>query len=172
MDDTITGDISQISQSTQAFGQDLQNLGNLWDMTNLSNLGSPLALVQRIVQVVGVVPIISLTFLAEGVPESVVVNLDNPKVSVEDSAQKLMYKAMTKITGDNLTQILQILGVKTAGINTMADLLNPYKLFPNSFQTLTTPTANGSTNIYVNSNGDVNTLLVQQLPPYVLSSTV
>lgn len=172
MDNTITGDISQISLSTQAFGNDLKNLGNLWDMTNLNNLGSPLALVQRIVNVVGVIPVISLTFLAEGVPESVVVNLDNPKVSVEDSAQKLMYQAMTKIKGDNLAQILKVLGVTTAGINTMADLLNPYKLFPNSFQTLTTPTADGPSNIYVDSNGDVNTRLVQQLPPYVLSSTV
>ena len=172
MDNTITGDISQISLDTVSFGQDLKNLGNLWDMTNLSNLGSPLALVQRIVNVVGVIPVISLTFLAEGVPESVVVNLDNPRVSVDDSAQKFMYTAMTKITGSNLSQILQILGVTTAGINTMADLLNPYKLFPNSFQTLTTPTANGPSNIYTNSNGDVNTNLVQQLPPYVLSSTV
>ena len=169
---SITGDITQISLDNVAFGQDLANLGNLWDMTNLNNLGSPLALAQRLVTVVGNVPIISLTFLGAGVPESVVVNLDNPRASVDDSAQRAMYTAMTQITGNNLTQILQILGVTTVGITTMADLLNPYKLFPNSFQSLTVPTAQGSRPIYTNTTGDVNTTLIQLLPPYILSSTV
>jgi hypothetical protein len=141
-------------------------------MTNLDNLGSPLALAQRLVNVVGNVPIISLTFLAAGVPESAVINLDNPNISVTDSAQRAMYEAMTNITGDNLAQILQILGVTTTGIETMADLLNPYKLFPNSFQSMTVPTIDGLRPIYTNSQGDVNTNLVQQLPPYILSSTV
>ena len=172
IDNSVTGDIAQVSTDPAAFGKDLQNLGNLWDMNNLDNLGSPLALVQRLVSVVGSVPIISLTFLAAGVPESVVVNLDNPKISVDDSAQRAMYTAMTKITGDNLTQILQIFGVTTVGIDTMADLLNPYKLFPNSFQTLTVPTASGSQKIYTDGQGDVNTTLVQLLPPYILSSTI
>ena len=172
VDNSITGDISQVSTDPAVFGQDLKNLGNLWDMNNIDNLGSPLALVQRLVNVVGTVPVISLTFLAAGVPESVVVNLDNPNISVDDSAQRAMYTAMTQITGDNLTQILQILGVTTVGINTMADLLNPVKLFPNSFQTLIVPTSIGSQNIYTNSQGDVNTTLVQSLPPYILSSTI
>ena len=172
VDNSITGDISQVSTDPAVFGQDLKNIGNLWDMNNLDNLGSPLALVQRLVNVVGSVPVISLTFLAAGVPESVVVNLDNPNISVDDSAQRAMYTAMTQITGDNLTQILQILGVTTVGITTMADLLNPVKLFPNSFQTLVVPTSIGSQNIYTDNQGDVNTTLVQSLPPYILSSTI
>lgn len=171
-DNSITGDISKITTNTVAFGNDLKKLGNLWDMNNLDNLGSPLALARRIVGVVGAVPVITLTFIAAGVPDSVVVNLDNPSASVDDSAQKAMYNAMTQITGNNLSQILQILGVTTPGITTMADLLNPYKLFPNSFQTLTAPTTTGPTKIYTNSTGSVNTTLVQKLPPYVLSSTV
>ena len=171
-DNSITGDITQVSLDTAAFGKDLANLGYLWDMTNLDNLGSPLALAQRLVNVVGNIPIISLTFLAAGVPESAVVNLDNPKISVTDAAQRAMYTAMTQITGNDLTQILKILGVTTVGITTMADLLNPYKLFPNSFQTLTVPTAKGSRPIYTNSQGDVNTTLIQLLPPYILSSAV
>jgi hypothetical protein len=170
--DSITGDITQVSLDNVAFGKDLANLGYLWDMTNLDNLGSPLALAQRLVNVVGNVPIISLTFLGAGVPESVVVNLDNPKASVDDAAQRAMYTAMTQITGNDLTQILQILKVTTVGITTMADLLNPYKLFPNSFQSLIVPTAKGSRPIYTNSTGDVNTTLIQLLPPYILSSTV
>ena len=95
-----------------------------------------------------------------------------PNATVTDSVQKTMYLAMTQITGNALTQILQLLGVTTAGITTMADLLNPVKLFPNSFQTLTVTTKNGPRAIYTNSTGSVNTNLIQSLPPYVLSSTV
>lgn len=171
-DNMTSGDITKVSLATEAFGQDLANLGNLWNLADLDNLGSPLALVRQIVNVVGTIPVISLTFIAAGVPEEVVINLDDPQSSVSDSAQKSMYLAMTQITGDALQQILDLLGVQTAGITTMADLLNPVKLFPTSFQTLTVPTKNGSRAIYTNSSGSVNTNLIQSLPPYVLSSTV
>jgi hypothetical protein len=53
----------------------------------------------------------------------------------------------------------------------MADLLNPYKLFPNSFQTLTVIGTNGvSQNIYLNSSGAVNSTLLASLPTVAVSS--
>jgi hypothetical protein len=171
-DNSITGDITKVNLATGAFGQDLKNLGQLWDLANLDNLGSPLALVQRLYSVTGTFPALSLTFIAEGVPSEAVVNLDNPTASITDTAQRALYVAMTKVTGNLLAQVLQIFKVTTTGIETMADLLNPYKLFPLSFQSLTTPTTVGSRAIYTNSTGSVNTNLVQILPPYVLSSTV
>jgi hypothetical protein len=79
---------------------------------------------------------------------------------------------MLTVTGNTLAQILKLLKVTTENINTLADLLNPFKLFPNSFQTLTVPTAKGSRPIYTDSQGDVNTTLIQLLPPYILSSAV
>lgn len=170
MDNTVTGDITTVNLATDAFGQDLKNLGNLIDLSDLGNLGSPLALVQRLISIVGAVPVITLVFIAEGVPADVVVNLDDPNISVSDSAQKAMYTAMTKITGDNLTQILQIFGVTTVGIETMADLLNPYKLFPSCFQSMTVVTVDGPLAIYTDSTGDVNARIVSLLPPYVMST--
>jgi hypothetical protein len=75
---------------------------------------------------------------------------------------------MTKITGPELSQILALLKVTTKGIVTMADLLNPVKILPNSFNTLTTPTANGLRGIYINNTGTVNSLLKTQLPASVM----
>ena len=46
------------------------------------------------------------------------------------------------------------------------------KLFPTSFQSLTTPTKYGPRAVYINSAGSVNTSLQTQLPPYVISSLV
>ena len=113
-----------------------------------------------------------MTFIGAGVPGDVVVNLDNPQYTVDDSVQKTMYLAMTQITGDALQQVLDLLGVTTKGLTSMADLLDPVKTLPNSFQSLTVTTKNGTRAIYTNAAGAVNTNLIQSLPAYVLSSTV
>lgn len=166
----ITGDITAVNLATSPFASDMAKLGNLINLNNLGDLGSPLALVQRIVEISGNIPILSVYFIAAGVPEEIVFNITNPEVSVTDSAQKLMYEAMTMMTDDTLTQVLQVLNVTTPNINSVADLLNPVKLFPNSYQSLTAPTANGPRAIYINSEGTVNSALATELPAYVLSN--
>jgi len=172
MNSMITGGITNVNINTSAFGTDLTNLGVLINLANLNNFGSPLALVQQLYRVSGTIPVLSVAFIAAGVSQDVVLNLTNPTVTVVDSAQRLMYRAMTQIVGTDLAQILSVLQVTTVGIETMADLLNPLKLFPNSFQTLTAPTKYGPVPIYVNGEGSVDTTLIRQLPPYVTSSLV
>jgi hypothetical protein len=172
MNSMITGGITNVNSATTAFGTDLAKLGRLINLKNLGNFGSPLSLVQQLYTLSGIVPALSVAFVAAGVSLDIVLNLTNPTVTVTDTAQRLMYQAMTKITGNDLTQILTVLGVTTVGIETMADLLNPLKLFPNSYRSLTVPTKHGPVAIYINATGSVNTALIRQLPPYVVSSTV
>jgi type IV secretory pathway VirB2 component (pilin) len=172
MNSMITGGITNVNLATGPFGTDLKNLGRLINLQNLGNFGSPLALVQQIYTVTGTVPFLTQAFTAAGISIDIALNITNPTASVTDSVQRLMYQAMTTITGDQLTQILTILGVTTTGIMTMADLLNPLLLFPNSYQSLTAPTATGPVAIYLDSTGAVNTTLSTQLPAYVLSSLV
>ena len=172
MNSMITGSISTINLATGPFGTDLVNLGRLIDLANLTNFGSPLALVQQLYSITGTIPTLSVAFINAGISTDIALNLTSPTVSVIDSTQRLMYQAMTQITGDDLTQILTVLGVTTVGITTMADLLNPLKLFPNSYQSLTAPTANGPVAIYVDGTSAVNTNLISLLPPYVVSSLV
>ena len=168
----ITGSVTTINLSTTAFGNDLKNLGQLINLRNLNNFGTPLALVQQLFAVSGTVPVLSVAFVRAGIPQDIVANLTNPAASTTDAIQRVMYQAMTQITGSELSQLLQVLGVTTIGITTAADLLNPLKLFPNSFQSLTAPTANGPAVIYQDSAGSINTQLIQLLPPYVVSSLV
>jgi hypothetical protein len=172
MNSMITSGVTAVNLATTAFGTDLQNLGQLINLKNLANFGSPLALVQQLFAIAGTIPTLTVSFISIGVPEEVVVNLTNPTVTVIDSVQRLMYQAMTQITGNDLAQILSVAGVTTVGINTMADLLNPLKLFPNSYQSLTAPTANGPVAVYLDSFGSINSQLTQLLPPYVVSSLV
>jgi len=172
MNSMISGSVTSVNPATSIFGSDLKNLGRLINLQNLNNFGSPLALVQQLYALGGIVPTLSTAFIVEGISTDIVLNLTSPTVSVTDKIQHQMYTAMTKVTGDALTQILTVFGVTTVGITTMADLLNPLKLFPNSYQSLLAPTANGPVAIYVNSAGSVNTTLTTQLPPYVVSSLV
>jgi hypothetical protein len=172
MNNMITGGVSAVNLATQAFGQDLQNLGRLINLSDLGNFGTPLSLVRQLYATTGTIPILAVAFIQAGVPQDVVLNISNPTVSVLDSTQRLMYQAMTQITGSDLAQILSVLQVTTLGITNMADLLNPIKLFPNSFQSLTAPTADGPRAIYVDVSGSVNTNLITQLPPYVVSSLI
>jgi len=76
---------------------------------------------------------------------------------------------MTKITGEELAQILRLLRVSTPGIATMADLLDPVKILPRSYNTLTAPTSNGLRGIYINEAGAVNSRLETELPASVLA---
>jgi len=168
----ITGSVSTINLATEAFGSDLQNLGQLINLRNLGNFGSPLALVQQLFAVAGTVPVLLVAFVNAGISEEIVLNITNPTTAITDAIQRVMYQVLTQLTGSELSQLLQVLGVTTVGITTAADLLNPLKLFPNSFQSLTAPTANGPVAVYIDSTGSINTQLTQLLPPYVISSLV
>ena len=171
MNNTISGGITSVNKCTTPWSQDLAKLGSLMNLATLSDLGAPLTLVKQLNSLGGISSDITLAFANAGVSIDTIVSLNRTDATASVTDQKAMYNAMTKITGTALTQALQVLGVTTPNINTMADLLNPYKLFPNSFQTLTVTGTNGvSQNIYLNSSGSVNSTIKSTLPTVALSS--
>lgn len=149
MDNLVTGSLTEVNLATKAFGDDLSNAGQYINLADLANYGSPLALIQQISQRAGTISPLIGPLTDVGVNENIVLNLADADTIITDSVQKLMYKALQNVTGDKLTEILQILDVWTPNINTLADLLNPAVMFPNSYPSLTTPTANGSVAIYI-----------------------
>lgn len=166
-DNLSTGGISSITQAFSAFGADLAQLGFLISLNNLNNLGNPAAILEQIAAVSSTTPALNTALLTVGIPAAAI---DNPSVAnFTDQQQHLIYVAMTQITGTELQQILNLLRVTTPGIMTMADLLNPIKIFPRSYNTLTAPTANGLRGIYINSAGAVNSNLETELPASVLA---
>lgn len=167
----VSGGITDVNICTELWGQDLQALGGLIDLSNLAELGTPLALIKQLAAIGGITPDLSVAFANAGVSQDTVVKFISPDVTATDIDQKAMYNAMTQITGTVLTQVLTLFGVTTPNINTMADLLNPYKIFPNSFQSLTVTGVNGVTqNIYVDSAGTVNSTVKQYLPKVALNT--
>ena len=160
MDSVITGGFNQVSEAFGSLGGDLGNLGNLINMNNLENLGSPAALVKQLTDVGGLVPSVNNVLKEAGLSTGQITNLVSGNLGgLTDSANKALYEGMTRITGSELDQVKNILGVTTPNIGTMADLLNPIKILPNSFPTLTMPTPDGLRGIYTDLGGSVNTNL-------------
>lgn len=165
-DNIITGGFINLTEAFGAVGQDLLKLGELIDLANLNNLGSPAALLRQLDSQGNLPPGVATALLAAGVPQETISDVNT--VVFTPAVEKLCYQAMTQVKGADLKQVLKLLNVKTAGLETMADLLNPVKILPNSYITLTAPTVNGIRGVYVDTAGSVNTNLETTLPASVL----
>lgn len=173
MNSLITGNLSDTTLAMGTFGADLTKLGQLIDLDNLGNFGSPAALLRQLITLTNLTPALSTALTQAGLDEASIGNLTDPDINVDINVQRLAYIGMQNITGTDLEQVLVIFGVTTANITTMADLLNPVKIFPNSFPSLTVRTYNQDATsvlraIYDNSQGVVNSKLLIYLPQYVL----
>ena len=84
-----------------------------------------------------------------------------------DTLQKRAYPALVNVTGSCLQDVLDILDCTLPNITTMADLLNPQKLFPTSYPSLTLPTPDGPVLIY-----DNNDAVSSSLAPILNSGTL
>ena len=174
MNSLITGNLSDVTLAMGTFGADLANLGQLIDLDNLGNFGSPAAVFRQLATLTNITPALNTALTQAGLDEASIDDLTNPSVNVDTNVQRLAYIGMQNITGTALEQVLAIFGVTTANIATMADLLNPVKIFPNSFPSLTVRTYNQDTTsvlraIYDNSQGTVNSKLLIYLPKFVLT---
>jgi hypothetical protein len=174
MNSLITGNLSDVTLAMRAFGTDLAALGQLIDLDNLGNFGSPAALLQRLASLTNLTPGVSNALIQAGIDQVNINDIVNPNVNVTDNIQRLAYQGMLKVTGTELEQVLAVLRVRTPNINNMADLLNPVKIFPNSYPSLTVRTYNQDTStvlraIYDNNQGAVNSKLLIYLPRYVLT---
>jgi len=181
MDNLTTANISSMTTDLPSYGVDLANQGNLWSMKKLDLYGTPAGLLQQISSLAGIkartVPDLQNALLAQGLSATDIANLVNDnRVGLNkpngltpnefDKLQISIYNAMANVSGDALTQILDILGVTTPNVNTLADLLNPVIMFPLSYASLQTPSPNGAIPIF-NSTGAVNSNITPIVNSYL-----
>jgi len=173
MNSLITGNLSDATLAMRSFGTDLTALGQMIDLDNLGNFGSPAALLRRLATLTNITPGVSNALTQAGINQANINDIVDPNVNVADNLQRLAYLGMLNVTGTDLEQVLAVFGVKTPNINTMADLLNPVKIFPNSYPSLTVRTYSQDTSsvlraIYDNNQATVNSKLLIYLPQYIL----
>jgi len=185
MNNLISADIAQINLAFPAFGADLANIGCAIKFTRLERIGTPAGLLQNLAEcgnmLNGSTPCVTAALKSEGLTDQDISDLVNNNVqslynqngltqNQFDTLQKLAYPALLNVTGDCLTDVLSILDTTTPGILTMADLLNPVKLFPTSFSSLTLPTPNGPLLIY-DTTGAVNSVIAPTLNSGAITPT-
>jgi hypothetical protein len=174
MNSLITGSLTDVTLAMETFGADLTALGNLIDLDNLGNFGSPAALLRQLTTLTGISPGVQSALVEAGLTDDSISQLTDSSVNVSDTYQRLAYLGMTNVTGTDLTQVLAVFGVTTSYIKTMADLLNPAKIFPNSYPSLTVRIYNQNITsvlraIYDNNQATVNSKLLSYLPQFVLT---
>jgi hypothetical protein len=186
MNSLITGNLTDVNLAMGAFGQDLANLGFLIDLANLGNFGLPSTVFRQLATVTNLTPRITLALKQVGFTTIEIEQIPDASVTLTDTQEAKLYRAMLLVTGQALQQVCNILritlpvaGVNTTqpqnpGLETMADLLNPVKIFPTSYPSLTVRTYNQNTtselrSIYLDATGTVNSNLLQYLPRYVIT---
>jgi len=150
MNDLISADIIGVNLATTTFGQDLITLGRAINLQKLPLFGLPSVLLQTIVINNSLTQSLSLALLSSGLTENEITNIaTGTALGITKEQEQKIYGAFLIILGRDLEEILIPLNCKTRGIDSLADLLNIKKLFPNSYTSMTVP-------IYNTSEGPTN----------------
>lgn len=144
MNDLITADIAGVNLAFRDFGQDLIALGKVIDTTTLSSFGLPSNLLQTLRKYNAITQSLSLALIASDISVSDLENILSGATIPTVQQEQQMYGAFLIVVGVDLADILIPVNCKTKGLESLADLLNPKKLFPNSYQALTVPVYNAS----------------------------
>jgi len=148
MNDLITGQFTSVNLALKCLGRDLAQLGNAINLANLDDFGTPGAVLQQLSDeaniTAGTLSCVASKLAEYGLTESDIVLLCTPGASNRtpsmnefNALQKKAYSAMASIDSDCLTYVLDVLGVVTPNIGTMADLLDLKKILPESWISLT-----------------------------------
>lgn len=140
MNDLISGDITGVNLSTFYWGQDLIASGRAIDLTTIQDFGYPDNLLRTLNKNNALTKAVNLALLSAGLNNNDLTSILNGVPATEEQ-QKLIYGAFCIITYTDLTDVCTLLNFQ-ASVDTLADLLDPKKLFPNSYSSLTFPTFN------------------------------
>lgn len=181
MNDLITSDITGVSLSTFYWGQDLIASGKAIDLTTIDTFGNPDNLLRTLNKYKAITKSVNLALLTAGINAEIIDNVIK-NIPITFQQQQSIYAAFCLVIGDDLIDVLIPINCQTKNLQSLADLLDPKKLFPNSYQTLTVPvynTAPGPTNsktyylLYtgdqINMIGDTYGSRLNQVLPYDLA---
>jgi len=183
MNNLITGDIAKINLAFPAFGADLAASGDLIDFENIDQFGTPAVLLHQVAvkgnMLNGSTPCVTDALRAQGLTTQNIADLVNLNVqslfnptgltkNAFDTLQQRAYPALCNVTGTCLQDVLDILNCTLPNISAMCNLLDPAKIFPTSFSSLTLPTPNGPVLIY-DDIGAVNSVVTPILNSGVLT---
>lgn len=141
MNDLISGDIAGVNSSTFYWGQDLIASGRVIDLSSIDKFGQPDNLLRTLSANKAITKALNLALISVGFTPTDIAGLSNG-VPATNEQQKSLYAAYNLILNDDLANVLVPINCNTQGLTSLADLLDPKKLFPASYQSLTYPKYN------------------------------
>lgn len=150
MNDLITADIAGVNLSTFFWGQDLITSGRAIDLETIDTFGNPDNLLRTMSRNRAITRAVNIALIAGGLSADDVTNIVNGTKATNEQ-QKTLYSCFNLIMGTDLEDVCVPLNCQTRGLKTLADLLDPQKLFPTSYASLTFPLYNGVSNLATNA---------------------
>lgn len=158
MDAITTGGLSMVSNDLSVFGPDLVKAGQAINPADLARLGYPSSLLLQLINLGGLLPEIRSLLVEQGVADATLTALVKDPTTSTATLENQIYRAMQEVTGELLSQVKFLMDITTTTLTTMADILDPRMLLPNSYQTLVFYNGNVFIDVYVDG-GSVNVLL-------------
>lgn len=169
MNDLITSDVTAVNRTPFFFGQDLVASGKVIDLSKIAEFGKPSVLLRTMSAHNAMSEPLTLAIMAKGMDVDVFSDImAGKKATIEQ--EKIFYNGL-KLVADpaEMRQSLLPLNCQTAGLTSLADLLDPKKLFPTSYRALLfpdydSPPANGRSRrpVLVYPNGMINAVLLSK----------
>jgi hypothetical protein len=165
INDLTTNDLSGVNQSFRIWGNDLINTGKVIDLSNIHKFGTPSILLLTLQKYGALTQAVGLALQYAGLSTSDLTKICSPTYTPTPEEEKKIYQAFTYISGNDLYGLNQgitlQLNCRLNNLRTLADLLDPQYLFPNSYLGLTIPqyradTASVKTYYFIYVNGGVN----------------
>lgn len=175
MDDLVTADLAGVSLSLFYWGQDLIKSGRAIDLASIDTFGNPENLLRTLQKNKALTKAVNLALLTAGFSSSDIDSIVAGRV-VEPEEQKRLYGAFSIVMGTDLADALIPLNCQTQGLDTLADLLDPKKLFPGSYQSLSVPEynsmplpTNSKTYYLLYNKGDVSSQVLSKFGTRLVS---
>lgn len=145
INDLTTSDIAGVNLAFQDFGYDLINLGKSLDLSTIYLFGLPSKFILNLQATNALTDAVKLALLYSDLTTSELDNILTPTYAPSVTQENKLYTALTLIQGQDLADVKVILNCATDGLESLADLINPQKMFPNSYASLTIPEYNTET---------------------------
>lgn len=143
INDLTTNDISGVNLAFGIWGQDLLNTGKTIDLSNIHRFGTPSVLLQTLQTYNAITPAVKLALYYSDLSSEQLDNIFNPDYIPTPTEERKIYDAFKLIKGDDLYSLENGITIQLnctiPNLESLADLLDPKKLFPNSYRSLTVP---------------------------------
>lgn len=139
LNDLASADIAGINLAFKEFGNDLIRLGKSLNLSGIDKFGTPSTFLLNLQTVGALTDALKFVLLYNDLTTSELDNILSGKYVPTIDQEKKIYECMEYITGQDLENIKIILNCTTENLDSLSDLMNPIKMFPNSYPSLTVP---------------------------------